>query len=92
MFAPYHVNHDFIRPAVLGLYLIQRAGGFLRKQFKAAICHKLADVFDTGQIISRCVKFLPYLNVMAVVTHGSSLLTQTPVDIAFKFFRIEIFS
>lgn len=90
VFAPYHVNHDIISPAVLGLYLMQRACGFLRKQFKAVICHKLADVFDTGQVIYRCVKFLPYLNVMAVVTHVSSLLMKTFATIVFKFFRIEI--
>ena len=56
VFASYHVNHNFIRPAIFGLYLIQRAGGFFLKQFKAAICHMLADVFDTRQIISECVK------------------------------------
>ena len=47
VFAPYHVNHNFIRPSIFGLYLIQRASGFFLKQFKTAICHKLLDVFDT---------------------------------------------
>ena len=69
VFAPYHVNHNFIRPSIFGLYLIQRASGFFLKQFKTAICHKLLDVFDTRQIIFRCVKSLPFLNIMTVVTH-----------------------
>ena len=37
VFAPYHVNHNFIRPSIFGLYLIQRASGFFLKQFKTAI-------------------------------------------------------
>ena len=60
VFAPYHVNHNFIRPSIFGLYLIQRASGFFLKQFKTAICHKLLDVFDTRQIIFRCVKAIPH--------------------------------
>ena len=76
VFAPYHVNHNFIRPSIFGLYLIQRASGFFLKQFKTAICHKLLDVFDTRQIIFRCVKFLPFLNIMTVVTHCNSLHNQ----------------
>ena len=76
VFAPYHVNHNFIRPSVFGLYLIQRASGFFLKQFKTAICHKLLDVFDTRQIIFRCVKFLPFLNIMTVVTYCNSLHNQ----------------
>lgn len=38
--------------------------------------HKLLDVFDTRQIIFRCVKFLPFLNIMTVVTHCNSLHNQ----------------
>ena len=76
VFAPYHVNHNFIRPSIFGLYLIQRASGFFLKQFKTAICHKLLDVFDTRQIIFRCVKFLPFLNIMTVVTYCNSLHNQ----------------
>ena len=30
-FAPYHVNHNFIRPSIFGLYLIQRASGSFKK-------------------------------------------------------------
>ena len=41
-----------------------------------AICHKLLDVFDTRQIIFRCVKFLPFLNIMTVVTYCNSLHNQ----------------
>ena len=77
VFAPYHVNHNFIRPSVFGLYLIQRASGFFLKQFKTAIRHKLLDIFDTRQILSRCLKSLPFLNIMAVVTHCNSLSPYT---------------
>lgn len=76
VFAPYHVNHNVIRPSIFGLYLIQRASGFFLKQFKTSICHKLLDVFDTRQIIFRCVKSLPFLNIMTVVTHCNSLPNQ----------------
>ena len=65
-----------VRPSIFGLYLIQRASGFFLKQFKTAICHKLLDVFDTRQIIFRCVKSLPFLNIMTVVTHCNSLHNQ----------------
>ena len=60
VFAPYCVNHYFVSPTIIGLYLIQRASGFICKKFKAAVCHKLADVFNAGKIISWRVKFLPY--------------------------------
>ena len=89
--APNHVSHNFVCPAILCLYLLQWAGGFLLHQFKFPLRHQLLNVSNTGQIVLWGVKFSPCLNVSAVLAHSGRLLTQIPAGISLfilcDFFR-----
>ena len=74
VFAPNHVNHNFVCPPILGLYLLQLTGGFLSQQFQFALFHQLLNVGDAGQVVLWGIKFPPCLNGSAVLAHNGILL------------------